>query len=411
MRRVVITGLGAVSPLGNDLSTSVDHVLAGASGVRRCDRLLYGRYGERIRARVGGTVEGFDPRNHVPERYVDSYDPATCYALAAAAEALDASGLEVEPERAGVLIGSAAPGNRTWHEAFLQSFVGEGADSLPGHMLLQLSGNIYSGAIAHKHGLRGPNFGVSDACATGATALCVAADLIRAGRADAMLAGGTDAPIGLVTYGSMLSAGAMRATDDPVGAACPFSAQRAGLVMGEGAGVVVLERRDHALARGAHIYGELLGESMTNDAWHLYSPAPEGASWARTIRVALDRAGLGAEAVEAVSAHAASTPIGDLNETLALKQVFGERAYEVPVFATKSQIGHTLGACGALETVLALGAFEAGRLPPTINLERRDPQCDLDYVANTSRPGTPRVLLKNSFGFAGTNTCLLIARE
>ncbi len=411
MRRVVITGIGAVSPLGNDLPSTIGGALEGASGIRRCDARLWGRAGARLRCWGDGLVEGVEAARYLPAGHSVSCDSSTVVAIAAAEEALGDADLELPKAakaRTGVLIGTAAPGNETYHQAMHAAFVEEAAHALPGHMLLQLSGNIHSGVIALRHGLTGPNFSVVDACATGATALSLAADQIRLGRADRMLAGGVDAPIGLTVFGSMLNAGAMRPTADPERACCPFSPDRAGLILGEGGAVFVLETFEDAQARGAHIYGELLGEAMTNDAHHLYSPAPEGVSWERTMRLALDRAGVTPDEVGAISAHAASTPLGDLCETLAIKRLLGARAMEVPVVASKSQIGHTLGAGGALELAMMLGALERGSLPPTIG-RQPDPRCDRQ-ASPVAQAAAPEVLVKNSFGFAGTNTSMVIRR-
>jgi len=407
MPRVVVTGLGLVCPLGNTVPQALQSALRAESGIRRCDDLLWGRHGDGLRCRIGGTVEGFDPRAHLPARWAEEYDPSVTFALAAAREAIEQSALPVADsgERVGVVIGTAGGGSRTWHRSLRRCFVDNEAHQLPGSLLLQLSSNIAAGLISLDLGLRGPTFGVTDACASGGTAMANAADAIRLGRADAMVVGGTEAAIGLVTYGSMLSAGAMCPSDDPVGACRPFSPGRQGLVMGEGAGVMVLERLDHAVARGATIYGELAGEAMTSDAYHAYSPDPTGRSWARTMRLALERAGVSPDEVDSISAHAASTPLGDRTEAAAIRQVFGDRAAHIPVAATKSQVGHGLGAGGAVETVLALAALREGFVLPTLH-HTPDPQCPVN-AAPTARRHRTTVLLKNSFGFAGTNTSLV----
>ena len=401
MRRVVITGMGAVCALGNTLPESLSRALGGASGVRRCDERLWGEYG------------GFEATRPAPAKRADAYDPATLFALAAAAEALDDSSLRMDAaqrERAGSVIGCAGAGQQVWHRCLHAAFVEGAAHRAGASVALQQSGNIFAGLLALRHGLRGPSLGLANACASGAASIALAADMIRSGRADVMLAGGTEAPIGLHTYGSMLSAGAMRPTDDPDEACCPFDARRAGLVMGEGAAVVVLESAEAAAARGATIRGELLGDAMTNDAHHVYSPEPTGASWARVAAMALERAGLGPADVGAISAHAASTHLGDRVETRAIKRLLGARAPEVPVTATKSQVGHALGAAGAIELVLALAALNRGWLLPTINHREPDPDCDLDCVPNEARPTDAEILLKQSFGFVGTNCALVVQR-
>ncbi|MFN7954431.1 MAG: beta-ketoacyl-[acyl-carrier-protein] synthase family protein [bacterium] len=412
MKHVVITGLGLVSPLGNTVAESLASALAGASGIRRCERYLWDEFGASIPARVAGTVEGLDARHFVPAAYASSYDPAIVYALAAAAEAIADAALDLGDaelrDRAAVVLGVAAPGSHTYHRALHAAFVERKAHELPGRVSLNISGNMPSALVALEHGLRGPNYGIVNACAAGATSITVAADLIRAGRADVALAGGAESCIGLVLLGSMGNARAINPTAEPERASRPFARDRAGLVMAEGAGIVVLEDRDHARARGARIHAELLGDAQTNDAYHVYHPRPDGSDWARTMRMALAAADVAPSEVDVVSAHAASTPHGDLAETRALKSVLGERAYEVPVSATKSMHGHAYGAAGAIETVLALAAGRRGRALPTTNLTQPDPECDLDYVADGARAVRAEVLLKNSFGFGGTNACLVI---
>lgn len=412
--KVVISGLGLVSSIGNNLTTALESSLEGRSGIGRCDDHLDGEYGAELRCRVAGAVTGFNAGLHVALKHLALHDPATCFAMAAVAEALEDAGLDLsEPlgERTAVVIGAAAPGMRSYHRALRQAYVDRQAHDMRGSVLPHMSGNIPSALVALKYGVTGPTFGVVNACATGATTLSLAADMIRMGRCDRVIAGGIDAPIALATFGSMLSAGAMNPTDDPVRACKPFSRDRAGLIVGEGAGIMVLERAEDALQRGATIYGEMMGEAHTNEAHHIYSPNPTGGPWARTMRLALEQAGLSAQDVDAVSAHAASTPQGDLAETRALKSLFGRGAYDVPVFASKSMLGHTFGAAGAIESILALAALRLGKAPPTINLTQPDPECDLDYVANNARPVDAKILLKNSFGFGGTNTCLVLRIE
>ncbi len=408
MRDVVITGMGLVSALGHTVEEAVTAAWRGEDGFRRCDALLHGGDGEALGCRVAATVEGFDAMKWVPRRVGGWHDRSTAYALAAVDEALGEAGLDIPGERVGTIIGQAAPGNTLYHQALKLAFTQGSAASLPGRMLPQMSGHIASATVALQQRFKGPSFSVVDACATGATALALAADTIRLGRADAMVAGATDAPIGLTIFGSMLSAGAMHRTDDPERACRPFCADRAGLVVGEGAAILVLEAEETARARGARIYGRMLGEAQTNDAFHIYSPEPTGTSWSRTMSLALAAAGRRAADVDWVSAHAASTGLGDAVEVLAVRDALGPRAGQIPVSSTKSMHGHTFGAAGAIETVLAIAAMNRGWILPTANLTQPDEACDLDHVPDYQRLGSARTLLKNSFGFGGTNTCMVL---
>lgn len=414
MRRVVITGWGLVSPLGNSLGSALASAAEGRSGIRSCERFLWGEFGAEIACRVAGTIEGLDPTPYVPSGHADAYDPAIVYALAAADEALGdaalAPFLDANPaarDRVGVVIGSAGPGCVSYHRALHQAFVERTAHRLPGSLSLQMSGNMPPSLVALRHQLRGPNFGIVNACASGATALATATEMIRAGSADAVIGGGTESCIGLTLLGSMGNVGAINPTSDPHRASRPFCADRAGLIMAEGAGLMVLEEREQALARGARIHGEVLGISRTNDAHHVYNPDPTGALWGRAIELALRDARIAPDEVGAISAHAASTQRGDLAETLAIKRVLGAHAYRVPVSATKSMHGHAYGAAGAIESILSLAAMGQGWVPPTAHLSEPDPDCDLDYVPNVSRKTDAEILLKNSFGFGGTNSCLV----
>jgi len=412
-KRVAITGLGLVCALGNTVSEALTNAYAGKSGIRRCDKYLWGEYGEKMPIRVGGIVENFDPGKYVPQKYVDRYDPCVTFALAAAQEALEDAAIDFDDElrdRTGVLIGTAVTGNQTWHRAMHMAFVEKRAHEMPGWMIMQISGNMPAGLVALQHKFHGPNVAVVNACATGGTTIAIAADYIRNGRCDIAVTGGTEAAIGLSMYGSLTNAGASNSTEDPERACKPFSGDRAGLIKGEGCGVLVLEPWENAVARGAKIYGEILGDAQTNDAYHIIAPEPTGESWARTMKLALDDAGIGTDDVDWISAHAASTVAGDLSETRAIKLAFGERAYKIPITSTKSMHGHAFGATGAIELILAVAAMQEDKLLPTINLTVPDPECDLDYVPNEGRPGKTEILLKNSFGFGGTNSCVVVKK-
>ncbi len=413
-RRVVITGMGLVCALGNTVAEAFPRAYAGESGIRKCDERLMGEYGEKITIRVGGTVQNFHAEKFVPAKFVDRYDPCVSFSLAATHEALADAKIVFDDElrnRTAVLIGTAVTGSTSWHKCFQYLFIDKRADEIPGYLLMQMSGNMPAGLVALTHGFRGPNYAVVNACATSGSMLSVAADYVRYGRVDVAVAGAVEAAISPAMYACLMGLKAINPTADPIRASKPFSADRAGLIKGEGAGIVILETLESAQARGAHIYGEILGDAQTNDAHHIINPEPSGESWARTIRLALENAGIGPDDVDYISAHAASTPLGDLVETRAIKLVFGERAYEIPTVSTKSMHGHAFGATGAIEMILALKAMNEDKLVPTINLTVRDPECDLDYVANQGRPARTDVLLKNSFGFGGTNSCLVVRRS
>ena len=408
---IAITGMGVVCALGNSVEQAVTAAIGGQSGIRRCDDQLWGEYGVNLDCRIGGTVTGFDHLEFLPDKAKDYFDIATTFALGAVDQAVRQADLPESPtlrDRTAVIIGSAAPGVTLYHRVMREIFIDGKAADLPGRLLPQLSGNISAAMVAMQYGFRGPNFSIVNACATGGTALSLAADAIRLGRADVVVAGGTDAPIGLPVFGSMLNARAMARETEPDGACRPFDARRRGLVIGEGAGVLVLESMQSALRRGAKILGVFGGSAQTSDAYHVYSPEPTGCSWARTMQLALDDAGVTRDAIDLVSAHAASTPLGDRIESEALKIALGRRAAQVPIAATKSMHGHTFGAAGAIETILSLEARTRGWALPTINLEEADPACDLDYTPNQARRTQARVLLKNSFGFGGTNSSLVL---
>lgn len=410
---IAITGIGLVSPLGNSLTTALSRARRGESGIRRYTCEHIDREYPHLRERVGGTVEDFDPASVLAPHLAQRHEPAALFALAAADQALADAGLtrSLDPERSGCVIGAGLPGAELWHRALRAAYAAGRPGDIARMTSVAITGNAAAGQLALRHGLRGPAFGLANACASGSTAIAAAMDQLRLGRADVMLAGGCESSMrGLVTYASFLDAG-MHATTDPVGACSPFAADRRGFVLAEGAAVLVLERLEHARARGARVWGLLAGAAITNDAYHVISPEPAGEPWARTMRLALAEAGLHPDDIDAISAHATGTPQGDLAETRALHRVFGARAAHVPVSATKSMHGHAFGAAGAVELALAVAAMAADVVLPTINLHTRDPACDLDYVPHTARPHRTRALLKNSFGAGGAATCLVVQRD
>lgn len=409
--QVAITGIGLVSPLGNSLADALARARRGESGIRAYHSEWVDARHEALRVRVGGTVEGFDPASVLEPRYAARHEPAVLYAMAAADQALADTSADLDRARTGCVIGSGLPGAELWHRALHVSYADGRPADIERMTAVAITGNAAAGQLALRHGLRGPSLGLANACASGSTAIAVAADQIRLGRADAMLVGGCESSMrGLMTYASFRDAG-MHTTADPVGACAPFAADRRGFVLAEGAAVLLLERLDRARARGAKVWGTIAGAAITNDAYHVISPDPTGEAWARTMTLALAEAGVHPDEVDVVSAHATATPLGDLAETRAIRRVFGARAERIPVSATKSMHGHAFGAAGALELALAVAAMDADIVLPTINLHRRDPGCDLDYVPHVSRPHAAQVLLKNSFGAGGAATCLLVRRD
>jgi 3-oxoacyl-[acyl-carrier-protein] synthase II len=402
-RRVVVTGLGAVTPLGGDVASSWEAALAGRSGVGPVTRFDATRLSVRIAAEVGAAVDVSD----LPVKEARRLDRCILFAHGAAREAVRDAALEVDParrERAGVALGSGIGGIGTIlanHRVLL-----EGGRVSP-FLIPMAIANMASGYLAIRHGLQGPNLCAATACASGNHSIGGAVRLIQRGDVDVMLAGGTEAAVEeLVMAGFAALRGLSSRNDAPEAASRPFDLDRDGFVLGEGAAVLVLESLEHARARGARIRAEIVGFSAGADASHVAAPDDDGEGAARTMRAALRDAGLPAEAVGYVNAHATSTPAGDRSEARALRRVLPR----VPVSSTKSLTGHPLGAAGAVEAVFCVRALETGWLPPTVNLERPDPECELDHVAGKARRQVIDVALSNSFGFGGTNATLLLRR-
>ncbi|MEZ4403631.1 MAG: beta-ketoacyl-[acyl-carrier-protein] synthase family protein [Kofleriaceae bacterium] len=407
---LAITGLGLICPLGNTVAVALANARLGTSGIRPYQSPWADPDDPLLRHRVGGTVEGFVPDAVLEPRLAERHEPATLYALAAAAEALAQAGLPDADggDRIGVALGAGLPGAELWHRALAAA----GGDRRPGSIArmaaIAITGNAAVGQLALRHGLRGPSLGVANACAAGTSAVALAMDQLRLGRADAMLVGGCESSMrSLMTYASFIDAG-MHVTRDPTDACTPFARDRRGFVLAEGAGMLVVERLDRARARGARVLGLLAGAATTNDAHHVISPEPTGAAWARTITLALADAGVEPDEVDAISAHATATPAGDLAETRAIKRVFGARAGRLAVSATKSMHGHAFGAAGAIELALAVAAMAEGVVLPTIGLRTPDPACDLDYVPHAARQRAVGVLVKHGFGAGGVATALVV---
>ena len=407
-RRVCVTGIATLNPLGNDVATTWEAVQAGRSGIGPIT--LFDATG--FETRIAGEVKDFDPVARFGRKEARRMARLTQLALAAAGEAIADAGLEDGDTRArtGVLVGSGMGALDPITEA-VGTLRDRGPDRLSPFFVPMMLADTPAAVISIAHGLTGPNLAVYTACATGNNAIGEATALIRRGAADVMIAGGTEAcilPLVLAGFGVM---GAISTrNDEPERASRPFDAGRDGFVVSEGAALLVLEERGHALDRGATIYGEVLGYGSSADAHHITNPAEDGEGAARSMRAALRDAGLSSGEIDYINAHGTSTPMNDSAETAAIKHVFGERAYEIPVSSTKSMTGHLLGAAGALEAIFCLLAMRDGLVPPTINYEEPDPACDLDYVPNQPRPAGVRVAMSNAFGLGGHNATLVLGR-
>jgi 3-oxoacyl-[acyl-carrier-protein] synthase II len=407
MRRVAITGLGAITPLGLDARSTWEAAVAGRSGVDWI--AAFDPTGFPVR--IAAEVKGFDPESAVSAKDVRRLDRNVVLAVGAAREAwADADVGSIAPDRAGILFGSAI-GGLNGIATQLETLRERGWERVSPFFIPSVLVDSASGQIAIELGLRGPNYAPVSACATGSHAVGEAAEVIRRGNADVVLAGGTEScmhPVILAGFCAMR--GLVAEEEDPALASRPFDATRAGFVMGEGACVLVLEELERATARGARIYAEVLGYGASNDAHHMAQPDPESVGVVEMIAGALRRSGVDARDVGYVNAHGTSTPQGDLAETRALKQVFGEHAYDLAVSSTKSVMGHLFGAAGAVEAMMCALALHEGVLPPTINYRTPDPECDLDYVPNEARPVQVDVALSNAMGLGGHNGCVVLGR-
>lgn len=407
--RVVITGLGLVTPLGCSVSEVWSRLCAGESGIRRITRFD----ASALPVQIAGEVREFDPSAVVDRRELKRLDLFSQYALASAAQALaDAGGEEAlkDRDRTAVIIGVGFGGIGTVEEG-VREFYETGMKRVSAFFIPRLIANIAPAHVAMKFGIRGENFAVMSACASGAHAIGEAFRRIRAGLQEAALAGGAEAPITPLTVAGFAAMRALSTRNqEPSRASRPFDRDRDGFVLAEGAGMLFLETLERARARGARIYAEIVGYGANDDAHHLTAPAPEGRGAAECMRLALADAGVEPTEVGYINAHGTSTPLNDESETMAIKAVFGAHAYRLAVSSTKSMTGHTLGAAGAIEAVFTALSLHHGLLPPTINYETPDPQCDLDYVPNQARPADVGVALSNAFGFGGAN-CTLVFRR
>ncbi len=411
-RRVVVTGLGAVTPLGNDVATTWEGMLAGRSGAGPITRFDASSHSVRIAAEL----KGFDPEHYFERREIRRLDPFSQYFLVAAREAMTDAGLSFDPDgeeaaRAGVVAGVGFGGMQSFIEE-IDVLRSRGPDRVSPVGVPKIIPNIAAGLASIEHHLLGPVTCVVTACAASANAVGDATEMIRRGAADVMLAGGAEAGITDYAVASFAKARALSTrNDDPQRASRPFDADRDGFLMGEGAGVLVLEEYERARARGARVYGEVLGYGMSADAYHITLPRPGGTGPARAMRAALADAGLEPAAIDYINAHGTSTPANDSTETAAIKLVLGDEvAHEVAISSTKSMTGHMLGAAGAVEAIACLLAMGSGTVPPTINYETPDPECDLDYVPNEARELDVRYAMSNNFGFGGHNAVLVFGR-
>jgi 3-oxoacyl-[acyl-carrier-protein] synthase II len=409
-RRVVVTGVGMISPLGVGTDPTWQGLIAGRSGIGLITKFDVSAYP----CRIAGEVRGFNPEDFIEKKEIKKSDTFIHYAVASAQMAFDDSGLDMAKEdsdRVGVIIGSGI-GGLPLIEEMHSKLLDRGPSRISPFFIPGLIVNLAGGHVSIRFGAKGPSSAPATACATGAHAIGDAMKVIRYDEADVMFAGGTESVISPLAVGGF---SAMRAlstrNDEPERASRPWDKDRDGFVMGEGAGIVILEEREHALARGARIYCEITGYGMTSDAYHITSPSEDGDGMARVMGRALKDAGLQPADIDYINAHGTSTQVGDKTETVAIKRLFGEQAYKVAISSTKSMTGHLLGAAGGIESAFAAKIVETGIIPPTINYETPDPECDLDYVPNQARQANITHVLSNSFGFGGTNATLIFSKH
>ncbi|MGD6855256.1 beta-ketoacyl-ACP synthase II [Bacillus infantis] len=404
-RRVVVTGIGAVTPVGNDAETAWKNIIEANSGVGPLTRLNSDEYP----AKVAAEIKGFDPHEFIDKREARKMDRFTHYAVASALMAVKDADLTINDENApriGVWIGSGIGGMETFENQF-ETFLNRGYRRVSPFFVPMMIPDMATGQVSITLGAKGFNSCTVTACATGTNSIGDAFKVIQRGDADAMVTGGAEAPITRMSVAGFCANTALSTNPDPKTASRPFDKNRDGFVIGEGAGIVVLEELEHAKARGAKIYAEIVGYGSTGDAYHITAPAPAGEGGARAMKMAIDDAGLSPQDIDYINAHGTSTDYNDKFETLAIKEVFGDHAYKLAVSSTKSMTGHLLGAAGGVEAIFTLLAMKDAILPPTINYETPDPECDLDYVPNESRKKDIRAAMSNSLGFGGHNATIV----
>ncbi|WEK56228.1 MAG: beta-ketoacyl-ACP synthase II [Candidatus Cohnella colombiensis] len=407
-RRVVVTGMGVITSLGCDLPTLWNNLLAGKSGVSQIEAFDTTEYTTKIAAEI----KNFDSSAYIDKKDVRKMDRFVQFGVAASKLAVEDAGLKLgenaDPERVGVIVGSGIGGLGTWEEQHT-ILMEKGPRRVSPFFIPMMIANMASGQVSMVTGAKGPNTTAVSACATGTHSIGDSFKMIQRGDAEVMICGGAEAtirPIGMAGFCSMRAMSTRN--DEPEKASRPFDVDRDGFVMGEGAGVLILEDLEHAIARGARIYGEIIGYGMSGDAYHMTEPDPDGA--ARCMSKAIKDAGITPEDVQYINAHGTSTPVGDKSETIAIKKTFGDHAYKLAVSSTKSMTGHLLGAAGGVEAVILGLVLEHGLIPPTANLDNQDPELDLDYVPNVPRKADVKVALSNSFGFGGHNATIIMRK-
>jgi len=410
-RRVVVTGLGVVSPIGLNVSDFWTNLIAGKSGV---DNITYFDTTD-FDTKFAAELKGFDPLNYMDRKLSQRVDPFTQYALAASDEAIKDSGLNpelIDSERGGVVYGSGIGGMWTYHNQQTNLYKRDGnPDRVSPFFIPMLIADIAAGRISMKYGFKGPNYATISACTTSAHSIADSVMLIERGDADIMITGGSEAvicPMGVAGFNAMKALSTRN--DAPSKASRPFEKNRDGFVMGEGGATLVLEELEYAKARGARIYAEITGFGLTADAYHITEPAPEGEGVGRAIKLAIKNSGLTINDIDVINAHGTSTYYNDKNESLAIKNVFGDQAYKIPVHSIKSMIGHLLGAAGAIEAIAAILTIKEGVIPPTINYEEKDPECDLNYVVNIPMKKEVKTVLSENSGFGGHNTAIVFKK-
>jgi 3-oxoacyl-[acyl-carrier-protein] synthase II len=407
MKRVVVTGLGCITPVGNDVASYWDSLVNGRHGFAPITRFDT----SDMKVKIAAEVKNFSPELYIEKGEIRKTDLYAQYAIAAAVQAVEESGIvgTIEPERLGAYIGSGI-GGMTTYLIETEKLLAKGPSRISPFFIPMMIGNMASALVAIKFKAKGPNLPVVTACATSTHAIGEAFRAIKHGYADAVIAGGTDASINKLAVAGFTSCMALSDSNDPDSSSTPFDKRRSGFVMGEGAGVIVLEEYEHAKARGAHIYCEISGYGNTCDAYHITAPDPEALGGARMISLAIEESGLVMDEKLYINPHGTSTPLNDKTETMAIKKVLGDLAYKVPISSTKSMTGHALGAAGGIEAIAAIKALETGIVPPTIGYKEPDPECDLDYVPNVARRSDIDKAMSLSLGFGGHNAGILFSR-
>nr|WP_096156967.1 beta-ketoacyl-ACP synthase II [Bacillus sp. FJAT-45066] len=407
-KRVVVTGIGAVTPIGNDANTTWESAINGVSGVGALTRVDSGQFPTKVAAEL----KDFNPENFMDKKEARRMDRFTQYAMAASLMAVKDANLDINESnapRVGVWIGSGIGGMETFENQY-KTFLEKGPRRVSPFFVPMMIPDMATGQVSIALGAKGVNSCTVTACATGTNCIGDAFKVIQRGDADVMVTGGTEAPLTDISFAGFSSAKALSTNPDPKTASRPFDANRDGFVMGEGSGILILEELEYALARGAKIYAEIVGYGSTGDAHHITAPAPAGEGGARAMKMAIDDAGLSPNEMDYVNAHGTSTEYNDKYETMAIKEVLGDHAYNVSISSTKSMTGHLLGAAGGVEAIFTIKAIETGIIPPTINLVTPDPECDLDYVPNIAKTKEVRVAMSNSLGFGGHNATIVFKR-